>query len=147
MGTLCPHLLTNSKVTGQFFIYSLVKEFGALVLAATMNLRQVLSILTSYLLYAHPISFAQILSLLLVFGSLFYKSLYSYRKKKAAALEASAGEAAAKPPKASNEETQGLKTSQGYEPVADEDIRNTDNVKVVIGVSMEQQDGKPAESA
>ena len=66
--------LSASAVTGQFFIYSLVKEFGALVLAATMNMRQVLSILTSYILYVHPISFAQILALIVVFASLFYKS-------------------------------------------------------------------------
>jgi len=34
-------------VTSQFFIYSQVKEYGALVLAATMNTRQVISILVS----------------------------------------------------------------------------------------------------
>ncbi|CAJ1440041.1 unnamed protein product, partial [Effrenium voratum] len=75
-------LLSASAVTGQFFIYSLVKEFGALVLAATMNMRQVLSILTSYVLYAHPISILQILALCLVFASLFYKSYLSYLKGK-----------------------------------------------------------------
>eukprot|EP00439_Symbiodinium_sp_Y106_P045355 s1655_g5.t1 len=75
--------LSASAVTGQFFIYSLVKEFGALVLAATMNMRQVLSILTSYILYVHPISFMQILSLIVVFASLFYKSYMGYAKKKA----------------------------------------------------------------
>lgn len=75
-------MLSASAVTGQFFIYSLVKEFGALVLAATMNMRQVLSILTSYVLYSHPITFLQILSLCMVFASLFYKSYLSYLKGK-----------------------------------------------------------------
>ena len=32
----------------RFFIYSQIKEFGALVFAATMNVRQVVSILVSY---------------------------------------------------------------------------------------------------
>ena len=35
--------LSASAVAGQFFIYSLVKEYGALTLAATMNVRQVIS--------------------------------------------------------------------------------------------------------
>jgi len=66
--------LSACAVSGQFFIYSLVKEYGALSLAATMNLRQVLSILTSYMLYLHPISFLQIVGLVLVFAALFYKT-------------------------------------------------------------------------
>merc|ERR1719401_2907673 len=59
--------LSAAAVSGQFFIYSLVKEHGALALAATMNLRQVLSILTSYIFYVHPISIMQFLGLVLVF--------------------------------------------------------------------------------
>jgi adenosine 3'-phospho 5'-phosphosulfate transporter B2 len=75
-----PHILTDAftlsaaAVGGQWFIYSQVKEFGALVFAATMNLRQVVSILVSYATYHHTISELQILGLLLVFGGLFYKS-------------------------------------------------------------------------
>merc|ERR1712032_451543 len=48
--------LSAAAVGGQFFIYSQVKEFGALVLAATMNLRQVISILVSYITYSHAIN-------------------------------------------------------------------------------------------
>jgi len=70
--------LSGAAVAGQFFIYSQVKEFGALVLAATMNLRQVLSILVSYIMYAHPISFLQFVGLVIVFGALFYKSLSGF---------------------------------------------------------------------
>jgi len=66
--------LSAAAVGGQFFIYSQVKEFGALTLAATMNMRQVISILVSYIAYVHPISILQFLGLCLVFGSLFYKS-------------------------------------------------------------------------
>ena len=43
----------------RFFIYSQIKEFGALVFAATMNVRQVVSILVSYvtgLLESYPVT-------------------------------------------------------------------------------------------
>jgi len=66
--------LSASSVGGQWFIYSQVKEFGALVFAATMNIRQVISILVSYATYKHPISGLQIIGLALVFAGLFYKS-------------------------------------------------------------------------
>jgi len=74
--------LSACAVSGQFFIYSLVKEYGALTLAATMNLRQVLSILTSYMLYLHPITFLQSVGLVLVFCSLFYKTYDGYKNPK-----------------------------------------------------------------
>merc|ERR1719229_1085306 len=70
--------LSGAAVAGQFFIYSQVKEFGALVLAATMNLRQVISILGSYVLYGHSITLMQVVGLALVFGSLFYKTYLGY---------------------------------------------------------------------
>jgi len=66
--------LSAAAVGGQWFIYSQVKEFGALVFAATMNLRQVVSILVSYATYHHSINGLQVLGLLSVFGALFYKS-------------------------------------------------------------------------
>merc|ERR1719506_3197934 len=47
-------------VAGQFFIYSMVKDFGALVFAATMNVRQVCSIMLSYIMYGHSIAFWQV---------------------------------------------------------------------------------------
>jgi len=68
------NLLSVSAVTGQWFIYSQVKEFGALVFAATMNVRQVVSILLSYYHYGHTITPLQVLGLLVVFAGLFYKS-------------------------------------------------------------------------
>ncbi|CAK0836739.1 unnamed protein product [Prorocentrum cordatum] len=66
--------LSAAAVGGQWFIYSQVKEFGALVFAATMNLRQVISILVSYATYHHTLQGPQAIGLLLVFGGLFYKS-------------------------------------------------------------------------
>jgi adenosine 3'-phospho 5'-phosphosulfate transporter B2 len=70
--------LSAAAVAGQFFIYSQVKEFGALVFAATMNLRQVISILVSYIMYSHPVSMLQIVGLAQVFGALFYKSYLGF---------------------------------------------------------------------
>jgi adenosine 3'-phospho 5'-phosphosulfate transporter B2 len=67
--------LSGAAVGGQFFIYSMVKDFGALCFAATMNVRQVASIIVSYLMYSKPISAMQIGCLVLVFSVLFYKSL------------------------------------------------------------------------
>lgn len=74
--------LSAAAVAGQFFIYSLVKEYGALILACCMNLRQVISILVSYILYVHPITILQSLGLVFVFGALFYKSYDSYANPK-----------------------------------------------------------------
>eukprot|EP00437_Effrenium_voratum_P007674 CAMPEP_0181426562 /NCGR_PEP_ID=MMETSP1110-20121109/15726_1 /TAXON_ID=174948 /ORGANISM="Symbiodinium sp., Strain CCMP421" /LENGTH=344 /DNA_ID=CAMNT_0023549759 /DNA_START=78 /DNA_END=1112 /DNA_ORIENTATION=- len=67
-------LLSASAVASQFFIYSQIKEFGALVFAATMNVRQVVSIMVSYVKYHNPVTGWQILGLLLIFSALFYKS-------------------------------------------------------------------------
>lgn len=67
-------LLSTSAVSGQYFIYSQVKEFGALVFAATMNVRQVTSILFSNIIYGHATTMLQALSLFIVFAALFYKS-------------------------------------------------------------------------
>jgi len=68
-------VLSGSAVSAQFFIYSQVKEFGALVYAATMNVRQVVSIMVSYATYHNSITLSQVASLLIVFGALFYKSV------------------------------------------------------------------------
>lgn len=66
--------LSIAQVSSQWFIYSQVKEFGAVVFAATMNVRQLFSIITSYVEYGHYITGLQVLSLCLVFGALFFKS-------------------------------------------------------------------------
>merc|ERR1719453_1787281 len=77
--------LSAAAVTGQWFIYSQVKDFGALVFAATMNVRQVVSILISYAKYGHSITTLQVVGLVIVFAALFYKSfagLLTSEKKK-----------------------------------------------------------------
>merc|ERR1719277_2764976 len=74
--------LSASAVAAQWFIYSQVKEFGALVFAATMNVRQVVSILISYAKYGHSITALQIVGLAVIFGALFYKSFSGLLKSK-----------------------------------------------------------------
>merc|ERR1711953_986825 len=66
--------LSAAAVFGQWCIYSQVKDFGALVFAMTMNLRQIISILVSYTMYGHSITVLQIFGFCFVFGALFYKS-------------------------------------------------------------------------
>eukprot|EP00929_Paragymnodinium_shiwhaense_P008575 TRINITY_DN112531_c0_g1_i1.p1 TRINITY_DN112531_c0_g1~~TRINITY_DN112531_c0_g1_i1.p1 ORF type:complete len:387 (+),score=82.62 TRINITY_DN112531_c0_g1_i1:66-1163(+) len=73
--------LSAAAVSGQYFIYSQVKEFGALVFAITMNVRQVISILVSYLMYGHVITLLQFVGLVFVFLALFYKSFSGESKK------------------------------------------------------------------
>jgi adenosine 3'-phospho 5'-phosphosulfate transporter B2 len=78
-------LLSASAAAGQYFIYSQVKEYGALVFAATMNVRQVVSILVSFATYRHTVTLLQIFGLIVIFGALFTKSyvaLTSDDKKK-----------------------------------------------------------------
>jgi adenosine 3'-phospho 5'-phosphosulfate transporter B2 len=80
--------LSAAAVAGQWFIYSQVKEFGALVFAATMNVRQVVSICISYAKYGHSITELQILGLALVFGALFFKSYLGLKAEEETASKA-----------------------------------------------------------
>eukprot|EP00448_Togula_jolla_P041061 CAMPEP_0170625888 /NCGR_PEP_ID=MMETSP0224-20130122/31029_1 /TAXON_ID=285029 /ORGANISM="Togula jolla, Strain CCCM 725" /LENGTH=327 /DNA_ID=CAMNT_0010952553 /DNA_START=43 /DNA_END=1023 /DNA_ORIENTATION=+ len=72
--------LSVAAVSAQWFIYTQVKDFGALVLAATMNVRQLVSVLMSYWMFEHAISSLQALSLLCVFLAVFYKGAFSLLK-------------------------------------------------------------------
>merc|ERR1719464_2723320 len=67
-------ILSAVAVMAQWFIYSLVQDFGALVFAATMNVRQVASILASYIIFHHSITVGQFISLVLGAIFLFSKS-------------------------------------------------------------------------
>lgn len=71
-------LLSVSFAGVQYFKASLVKDFGALAFAATMNVRQMLSILASYMVYHHHITVAQACGLIAVFGALLYRSAASF---------------------------------------------------------------------
>ncbi|CAE8588647.1 unnamed protein product [Polarella glacialis] len=57
-------LLSLSAVVGQYFVYSQVQEFGALVFAITMNVQQVVSILVSCISHGHGIDFMEFSALI-----------------------------------------------------------------------------------
>jgi len=67
-------LLSASATLGQVSIYMTIAYFGALVFAATMNTRQMVSIIISISYYAHPVTLMQIGGILLCFGGLTYKT-------------------------------------------------------------------------
>lgn len=66
--------LSTTSVASQWFILSQLKEFGAVVFAATVNCRQVISILVSCTLYDHAPTILQWHGLVIVFAALLYKS-------------------------------------------------------------------------
>merc|ERR1719281_1808960 len=74
-------VLSLSATAGQFCIYTTIKEFGAVVFAACMNVRQVTNITISLLYYGHMISMGQFIGLVMVFGFLFYKVKLSKQKE------------------------------------------------------------------
>lgn len=66
-------VLSTAATISQWFMLSQVRENGALVLAMTMNVRQVTSILISYVRFGHPVNSWQILGLCIVFGAIAYR--------------------------------------------------------------------------
>lgn len=67
--------LSFCSAFGQVCIYSVIKEFGAIVFAGIMVTRQVVSVIVSCLIFLHPLTFGQVVSAVLVFSVLFYKDL------------------------------------------------------------------------
>merc|ERR1719446_1536545 len=67
-------LLSCSATLGQVSIYMTIAYFGALVFAATMNTRQMVSIILSITYYAHPVTLMQFAGIALCFGGLIYKT-------------------------------------------------------------------------
>jgi adenosine 3'-phospho 5'-phosphosulfate transporter B2 len=67
-------LLSFSATFGQVVIYSTIFWFGAVVFAATMNLRQLVSILVSVGYYAHPVTWIQWCGVVICFSGLFLKT-------------------------------------------------------------------------
>jgi len=73
-------VLSAGATLGQFCIYTTIQEFGAVVFAALITVRQVTSTVFSLLYYGHPLSVGQFVGLLMVFVSLFYKSYIAKQK-------------------------------------------------------------------
>mmetsp|Transcript_74875 Transcript_74875/g.211569 ORF Transcript_74875/g.211569 Transcript_74875/m.211569 type:complete len:218 (-) Transcript_74875:150-803(-) len=66
----------------QFCGYQIIKYFGALASSTVLNIRQLVAIIASYVVYRHPITSGQIVGLILTFGFVFWKIVYDYQQKK-----------------------------------------------------------------
>lgn len=71
-------VLSAAAAASQWFIYSLINSDGALSVAVAINVRQVISILTSYIAYHHPITIYQIIGLSVIICALLYKSITGF---------------------------------------------------------------------
>mmetsp|Transcript_95924 Transcript_95924/g.271527 ORF Transcript_95924/g.271527 Transcript_95924/m.271527 type:complete len:347 (-) Transcript_95924:38-1078(-) len=67
--------LSVAVYAGQWCLYGQNQEFGAVVVAATMNVRQVVSTVISYAAYHHRIGAWQIVAFVIIFASLFMKAI------------------------------------------------------------------------
>jgi len=74
--------LSFSAVSGQFAITYTIKEFGALLYATIMTIRQFLSVFMSNIIYMHGMNLKQWFGATVVFGALFYKSYYKASRPK-----------------------------------------------------------------
>lgn len=68
-------LLSTVATTSQFFISYTIRNFGALTFATIMTTRQLVSILLSCVWFTHPLSWEQCIGAVIVFGSLYTKTL------------------------------------------------------------------------
>lgn len=75
--------LSGAASAGQFAIYATVAEYGALTLAAIMNVRQLVQVIVSMVAYKHQPTAGQVLGLTMVFGALITKSALASAKKTA----------------------------------------------------------------
>mmetsp|Transcript_66628 Transcript_66628/g.199078 ORF Transcript_66628/g.199078 Transcript_66628/m.199078 type:complete len:446 (-) Transcript_66628:294-1631(-) len=70
--SVVPHIVTMSicSAVGQLFIFYTIKHYGPLVFATIQTVRQLLSILLSILLFAHPVNAMEAVGISIVFGAL-----------------------------------------------------------------------------
>ncbi|KAL3829140.1 hypothetical protein ACJIZ3_017942 [Penstemon smallii] len=68
-------ILSTVATISQFFISYTIRNFGALAFATIMTTRQLVSILLSCVWFAHPLSSEQLIGAVVVFGSIYSKSL------------------------------------------------------------------------
>eukprot|EP00471_Norrisiella_sphaerica_P012356 CAMPEP_0184501062 /NCGR_PEP_ID=MMETSP0113_2-20130426/46606_1 /TAXON_ID=91329 /ORGANISM="Norrisiella sphaerica, Strain BC52" /LENGTH=427 /DNA_ID=CAMNT_0026889699 /DNA_START=202 /DNA_END=1485 /DNA_ORIENTATION=+ len=72
-------MLVASQITAQNFIYMMIKNFGALLLATIMYSRQLLSIVFNTMWFGDPVTPLQWVSVVIVFGALFSRSEFVRR--------------------------------------------------------------------
>eukprot|EP01094_Clydonella_sp_ATCC50884_P027990 TRINITY_DN8279_c0_g1_i1.p1 TRINITY_DN8279_c0_g1~~TRINITY_DN8279_c0_g1_i1.p1 ORF type:complete len:345 (-),score=86.27 TRINITY_DN8279_c0_g1_i1:8-1042(-) len=74
--------LSFCSMAGQMCIYNSIQIFGAMFFATVMTTRQVLSIVLSCILFFHPLSWMQLVASVVVFGTLYAKTIIAGQKKK-----------------------------------------------------------------
>lgn len=77
--------LSVSAVSGQFAITYTIKEFGALLYATIMTVRQFLSVFISNVVFMHGMNLKQWIGATIVFSALFYKSYAKANRPKTGA--------------------------------------------------------------
>jgi hypothetical protein len=60
------------------FIYVTIEQFGPVVFAVVMTIRQILSIVLSTIYFSHPINFIGVIGLALAFGALIVDSYFKF---------------------------------------------------------------------
>ncbi|XP_040574706.1 adenosine 3'-phospho 5'-phosphosulfate transporter 1 [Lepeophtheirus salmonis] len=84
-------VLSVCSATGQLFIYHTISQFGPLIFAIIMTLRQSLAILISCFVFKHPLNSLGIVGILIVFSAIFVKIYCGHRlrqlKKQAATIQ------------------------------------------------------------
>uniref|UniRef100_A0A6P7F4C8 Solute carrier family 35 member B1 homolog n=1 Tax=Diabrotica virgifera virgifera TaxID=50390 RepID=A0A6P7F4C8_DIAVI len=70
-------MLGITSAVGQLFLYSMVSEFGPLVVSVVTTTRKFFTVLASVLLFGNPISSRQWIGAVIVFSALFLDAFYS----------------------------------------------------------------------
>jgi len=74
--------LSLTSTIGQFFVFYTISNFGALIFATIMLLRQIFSVIISYLIYGHNLTLMSIIGIIIVFSSLLMLRVFKIRKSK-----------------------------------------------------------------
>ena len=77
--------LSLSSTFGQLCILYTIKEFGALLFAAIMTTRQLVSILLSCLIFLHPLTWQQWSGVLMVFSAIYAQAYMKHASRPASA--------------------------------------------------------------
>jgi len=68
-------IMSASAMMAQWFVHMQVQDFGRLAFGATFNLRQIVSVVASYLVYGHAVTGPQVAGLSIVAVALCFQSL------------------------------------------------------------------------
>lgn len=74
--------LSLTSTIGQFFVFYTISNFGALIFATIMLLRQIFSVIISYLIYGHNLTLMSFIGIIIVFSSLLMLRVFKIRKSK-----------------------------------------------------------------